>query len=201
MAVELVFTERRSDMTASRARNYARLRERVSATSRSAVDVSHYEDVDPHRLARASAIVLSGSTAAWSTRDAAELEALGEAVRGAERPTFGICGGMQLLAVYAGGAIGSSEAEHGFFPIDVHDSSDLLRGFPERAVVFQDHSDEITVLPEGFRVLASSATCAVQAFAAPARGWWGTQFHPEESDAEHPAGERVLRTFFALAKA
>jgi GMP synthase-like glutamine amidotransferase len=199
MAVELVFTERRSDMTVARAGNYARLRERVIAASRGAVDVSHYEDVDPHRLARASTIVLSGSTAAWSTRDAAELDALGEAVRAAERPTFGICGGMQLLAVYAGGAIGSSEREHGFLPIDVHDSSDLLRGLPERAVVFQDHSDEITQLPKGFRVLASSTTCAVQAFADPARRWWGTQFHPEESDAEHPAGERVLRTFFALA--
>jgi GMP synthase (glutamine-hydrolysing) len=199
MAVELVFTERRSDMTVARAGNYARLRERVAAASRSAVDVSHYEDVDPRRLARASTVVLSGSTAAWSTRDAAELDALGEAVRGAERPTFGICGGMQLLAVYAGGAIGSSDREHGFLPIDVHDSSDLLRGFPDRAVVFQDHTDEITVLPEGFRVLASSTTCAVQAFADPARRWWGTQFHPEESDAAHPAGERVLRTFFALA--
>jgi GMP synthase-like glutamine amidotransferase len=39
----------------------------------------------------------------------------------------------------------------------------------------------------------------VQAVAVPARRWWGTQFHPEEFSAEHPAGERILLTFFELA--
>ena len=201
VTVELVFTERRSDMTESRARNFERLRERVAAASGAPVDVSHYEDVSPRRLASASSIVLSGSTAAWSARDPAELEMLGEAVRAAERPTFGICGGMQLLARFAGGTIDVGKSvEHGFLPIRVDDRSDLLRDLPEDAVVFQDHTDEVGVLPEGFRVLASSEACAMQAFAAPERRWWGTQFHPEESNAEHPAGERVLGTFFTLAE-
>ena len=71
--------------------------------------------------------------------------------------------------------------------------------FPAEAVVFQDHTYEITALPEGFRVLASSPVCAIQAIADPVRRWWGTQFHPEESRPEHPSGEQVLRTFFALA--
>jgi GMP synthase (glutamine-hydrolysing) len=65
--------------------------------------------------------------------------------------------------------------------------------------VFQDHTDEITVLPEGFRVLASSDRCAIQAIADPKRRWWGTQFHPEESSAEYSVGARVLETFFELA--
>jgi GMP synthase (glutamine-hydrolysing) len=201
VTVELVFTERRSDMTESRARNYARLQERVTAASGAAVGVSHYEDVDLRRLEGASAIVLSGSTAAWSTRDATELEALGEAVRAAGRPTFGICGGMQLLARFAGGAIEVGKSmEHGFLPIRVTDRTDLLRDLPDDAIVFHDHTDEIAVLPDGFRVLASSDACAVQAFADPERRWWGTQFHPEESNAEHPAGALVLERFFELAQ-
>lgn len=200
MAVELVFTERRSDMTEARAGNYERLRERVAAASRSVVDVSHYEDVDPRRLARASTVVLSGSTAAWSTRDAAELDALGEAVRAAERPTLGVCGGMQLLARFAGGSIDvGNSVEHGFLPIHVTDRVDLLRDLPENAIVFHDHTDEIGVLPDGFRVLASSEACEVQAFADPERRWWGTQFHPEESSAEHPAGRLVFERFFELS--
>jgi GMP synthase (glutamine-hydrolysing) len=186
-------------MTEARASNYARLRERVAAASRSAVDVSHYEDVEPRRLARASSIVLSGSTAAWSARDAAELEALGDAVRAAKRPTLGICGGMQLLAVFAGGSIVTGKSvEHGFLPIHVDDRVGLLRDLPEETIVFHDHTDEIGILPDGFRVLASSEACAVQAFADPERRWWGTQFHPEESNAEHPAGALVLERFFEL---
>ena len=201
MTVELVFTERRSDMTEARASNFVRLRERLVAASGARVDVSHYEAVDPARLARASMIVLSGSTAAWSAREPAELDALGEAVRAAKRPTFGICGGMQLLARFAGGTIEVGESvEHGFLPIRVHDRSDLLRDLPEAAIVFHDHTDEIGVLPDGFRVLASSEACTVQAFAAPERRWWGTQFHPEESTPEHPEGALVLSTFYALAE-
>jgi GMP synthase (glutamine-hydrolysing) len=164
------------------------------------VHESHYEEVDAERLANADAVVLSGSSAPWSAHDARDLDRLGDAVRGTRAPVLGICAGMQLLARFAGGelAIGQS-AEHGFLPIEVHDGGGLLRGLPERPVVFHDHTDEIHLLPEGFRVLASSAACAVQAIAYPHRRWFGTQFHPEESTAEHPDGLQVLRNFAALA--
>ena len=200
MTVELVFTERRSELTEPREENYERLRARLASASGQAVDVSHYEEIDPQRLARASSVVLSGSSAPWSVRDPTELDKLGEAVLASCRPVLGICAGMQLQARFAGGAMGPSQSpERGFLPIELLDRGDLLRGLPEDVVVFQDHTDEITVLPDGFRVLAASAECAVQAIADPERRWWGTQFHPEESQPEHPAGERVLLNFFALA--
>jgi GMP synthase (glutamine-hydrolysing) len=200
VAVELVFTERRTDLTRERARNLERLRKRLVEAAGMPVAVAHYEEVDPPRIARASALVLSGSSAAWSSRDPVELARLEDAVLAAGRPVLGICAGMQLQAVFAGGSIGPCQrAEHGFLSIQVEDGSDLLQGLPTDAVVFQDHDDEIKVLPEGFRVLASSPVCAVQAIAAPRLGWWGTQFHPEESSAEHPDGARVLERFFELA--
>ena len=200
MAVVVILTERESLLTEARSRNYARLRERIADASGETVAVAHYEDVEPVQLRRASSVVLGGSSAPWSAHDPAELERLGDAVRSAERPVLGICAGMQLQAVFAGGTIGRSRAgEHGYLPIRVHDSSDLLRGLPPEAVVFHDHDDEVVVVPARFRVLASSADCAVQAIADPVRRWWGTQFHPEEFRPEDPAGEQVLRTFFALA--
>jgi GMP synthase-like glutamine amidotransferase len=200
MSVEVVFTERRSTLTEARARNYARLQERLAAASGQVIGAMHYEDVDGDRLARASSIVLSGSTTVWPERDPAELERLGDAVRAASCPVLGICAGMQLQALFAGGRIElGKEGEHGFLPIQLQDTSDLLRDLPAEVVVFQDHTYEITALPAGFRVLASSPLCAIQAIADPVRRWWGTQFHPEEFSAEHPAGEQVLRTFFALA--
>jgi len=201
VTVELVFTERRAELNTARTENLARLRERLAAASGANVEVSHYEDVVPERLASASSIVLSGSTEPWSTRDPVELDRLGEAVVAAGRPALGICAGMQLLATFAGGTIGPyGSSEHGFLPIQVHDGEGLLRGLPSEAVVFQDHDHELTALPDGFRVLASSPECAIQAIANPERRWWGTQFHPEESRPEHPAGEQVLRTFFELAR-
>lgn len=200
MAVELVFTERRVDLTPDRVRNLERLCALVEETSGGPVATTHYEDVDAVRLERADAVVLSGSTAAWASRDVGELGRLGEAVVASGRPTLGICAGMQLLTRFAGGAIElGGSVEHGFLPIRVHDRSGLLRALPEDAVVFHDHTDEIVILPEGFRVLASSEACAVQAFADPGRRWWGTQFHPEESTAEHPHGAAVVDAFFELA--
>ncbi len=199
VTVELVFTERRSELTKPRAENFERLHERLAAASGQAVEVSHYEEVDPERLACASSIVLSGSSAPWSVRDPGELNRLGEAILAASRPVLGICAGMQLQARFAGGTLGPyGSSEHGFLPIQIHDGADLLRGLPAEVVVFQDHDHEIATLPAGFRVLAASAECAIQAFADPERRWWGTQFHPEEFRPEHPAGEQVLRTFFAL---
>jgi GMP synthase (glutamine-hydrolysing) len=163
------------------------------------VGVAHYEEVDPVRLSHASAIVLSGSTAPWSVRDPAELARLGEAVRAARRPVLGICAGMQLQAVFAGGALGvSAKPERGFLPIGVDDASDLLRDLPREVIVFQDHTDEITTLPDGYRILASSSDCRIQAIADAGRRWWGTQFHPEEFTHEHPAGKQVLERFFSL---
>lgn len=200
MAVELVLTERRSELTESRARNYERLHEHLARASGSTVEVVHYEQLDPARLARAETIVLSGSSAPWAAHDPADLARLGKAVLAAERPVLGICAGMQLQAVFAGGQIGPSKVpERGFLPIEIVDGDDLLRDLPGEIVVFQDHGDEISRLPQGFRVLASSAHCAVQAIADTERRWWGTQFHPEESSREHPAGEQVLGNFFRLA--
>jgi GMP synthase (glutamine-hydrolysing) len=199
VAVELVFTERRADLTPDRVRNLERLVALLEEASGRTVATSHYEDVDSARLERADAVVLSGSTAAWASRDVGELAGLGEAVIASGRPTLGICAGMQLLARFAGGAIElGGSVEHGFLPIRVLDRSGLLHALPEDAVVFHDHTDEIVVLPEGFRVLASSEVCAVQAFADPARRWWGTQFHPEEATAEHPHGAGVVEAFFDL---
>jgi GMP synthase (glutamine-hydrolysing) len=129
-----------------------------------------------------------------------ELETLGEALRAAAGPVLGICAGMQLQAVFAGGAIAPSPTpEHGYAPIEVDDRGGLLSGLPTRAVVFHDHDDEIVSLPDGFRVIASSTRCAIQAIADLERRWWGTQFHPEEWNTTHPDGEAVLRRFFELA--
>jgi GMP synthase-like glutamine amidotransferase len=160
----------------------------------------HY--LDP--LPAAAAYVLSGSGAPWRLHDSSDLERVGEALRSCRRPVLGLCAGMQLQAMAAGGTVApmkrrGAAPERGFLEVHLDDRGDLFRDLPERIVVRQDHEDEVTLLPPGFAVLASSPACAIQAVADRERDWWGTQFHPEWYSREHPLGRRVLEAFFRLA--
>jgi GMP synthase (glutamine-hydrolysing) len=199
-SVTFVITEHRSYLGEERTAGYEQIRRLLETTAGRPVQSVHYLDVQRFGP---GPVVLSGSSAPWETHDPADLERLGHAVRAANGPVFGICGGLQLLTWFAGGAVEPMAAagrppEMGYLPLEVIDDSDLLTGLPAEATVFQDHRDEITELPEGFRVLARTAACEIQAIAAPERRWWGTQFHPERFDARHPDGGRVIENFFAL---
>lgn len=199
-AVTFVVTEHHSHLGDDRRRHYEEIRVRLEEMAGRPVRSIHYPEVD--RLGPGP-VVLSGSGASWSVHEPTALERLGAAVRAADAPMFGICAGLQLLARFADGcvkpmAVAGRPPEVGYLPLEVLDSSDLLAGLPEQATVYQDHRDEITKLPEGFRVLARTRGCAIQAAAAPDRRWWGTQFHPECFDAEHPDGSRVIMNFFEL---
>lgn len=103
------------------------------------------------------------------------------------RPVLGICLGAQMLAVAMGGHVEPSRSggELGLRKIDLNYESrkdPLFAGMPSPAEAAQWHDDEITELPRGALLLASSATCSVQAFRMGERSW-GVQFHPEASGA------------------
>ena len=198
-----VVTEHPSYLTKARTQGYERIRRLLERLAERPVDAVHYLDVE---ALDADVVVLSGSKAPWAAHAPADLARLGDAVVASRRPVFGICAGVQLLTMFAGGEVRPmSESgrlpERGYLPLEVLDDRDLLQGLAPIATVFQDHEDEITILPGDFRVLARTSGCESQAIAAPDRLWWGTQFHPECSDAGHPDGERVLRNFFALVEA
>lgn len=198
-AVGFVVTEHPGALTRERTGHYERIRRRLERVAGRAVRSVAYTEAD--ELSDAPALVLSGSFAPWAAHDPSALDRLGEVVRSFDGPVLGICAGVQLQARFAGGAVGRAARaiESGFFPVDVLDDGDLLRGLAPRVSVYHHHGDEITSLPRGFRLLASSQYCRVEAIADPSRRWWGTQFHPEEFSSQHPDGERVLRNFFELA--
>jgi GMP synthase-like glutamine amidotransferase len=199
MPTTLVVTEHSSFLTPAALTRYETIRKRLEILAGAAVRTAHYEEVGS--LRNADAVVLSGSFAPWADHAPDAIDRLGDVVRGYDGPVLGICAGMQLQAMFAGGRVahGRVAIETGFSSIDVIDDDGLLRGLPAPVEVYQHHSDEIVELPAGFRVVARSATCAIEAIVDPARRWWGTQFHPEAFDAAHPAGEQILRNFFDLA--
>ena len=200
MNILFVATEHDRYLNAARRQRYERAAQVFRELAGVPPTLVHYTDRDlypPH----ADAIVLSGSDAPWAEHNDGDLQQLRDFVAGCGRPVLGICAGMQLLAQCAGGAVDhAAESERGFLPIDVHDQDGLLHSLPERVTVYQSHTDEITVLPEHFRVLASSPESRIQAIAADSLGFWGTQFHPERATDEHPYGLVVLQNFLALAR-
>ena len=112
----------------------------------------------------------------------AEKALIREAVEGRGLPFLGLCLGHQLLAEALGGEVGPSKTpEIGIMDVQMTEegaSGVWMDGLPEMFKVLQWHSAEVTKLPVGASVLATSPACTVQAMK------WGTrafsaQFHVE----------------------
>ena len=109
-------------------------------------------------------------------------------------PILGICYGHQLLAFLAGGKIAPADAgsEYGKTAIEVKKSV-LFENVPESSICWMSHTDTVTLLPDGFRAIASSARCPCAAMADEKRRLFGVQFHPEVTHTEY--GKQILHNF------
>jgi GMP synthase-like glutamine amidotransferase len=196
--VEFVITEHPPAITAGREEHYEQLRERLEDLAGVAVSTRRYDD--PADLEDAAAVVLSGSFEPWSVHSPQALAGLGERVRRYGGPVLGICAGMQLQVMFAGGTVGPrTNPEVGFEMVELLKEDPLFDGLGPAPVVYEHHAEDVRAVPEEVEVLARSPGCAVEAIAVPHRRWWGTQFHPECFSDEHPDGARILANFFALA--
>jgi len=112
-------------------------------------------------------------------------------------PVLGICYGAQLTTLLLGGqVIPADRREYGRASLKVTGDGDgLFHGFTpgEEIAVWMSHGDRVQALPDGFTVTGESANCPAAAMAAPARKFWGVQFHPEV--AHTPRGGEILANF------
>lgn len=109
-------------------------------------------------------------------------------------PILGICYGVQLMAYSTGGQVVPCEvSEYGRTKVEVDDGCPLFYGMKKDQIGLMSHTDQVGVLPDGFKSVAHTATCPNAAIADDKRKFYGTQFHPEVENT--PNGTEMIHNF------
>lgn len=112
-------------------------------------------------------------------------------------PVLGICYGAQLTAKEFGGRVDkSNKREYGRAKLLKQKEDVLLQNIADHSQVWMSHSDSITVLPEGFELLATTDSIPIAAFkknGAQSKALYGLQFHPEVYHSTE--GKKIIHNF------
>jgi GMP synthase (glutamine-hydrolysing) len=137
------------------------------------------------------AIILSGSPNSVYDAEAPKPDT---AVWTGRIPVLGICYGAQLMAHELGGdVLPADHREYGPANVRITEDDGLFGGVEREQPVWMSHGDSITRLPEGFQATAQTDSTPYAGLAAPDRGLYGIQFHPEV--VHTPKGRDILRNF------
>lgn len=109
-------------------------------------------------------------------------------------PVLGICYGHQLTAYTLGGNVESPDIrEYGKKDVKLDTSSLLFDGIKEVDQSWMSHTDYVSQVPEGFKVIGTTDQCPVAAMENAEKRIYGVQFHPE---VEHTLfGKQMLSNF------
>ena len=180
--------------------------------------IVRYNHVTPELLRRleARAVFVSGNGTDADQYDAADQAGLRAVFKEKAWPTFGFCGGFQVMAETYGvllERIGPLEAgevdpqpkmapgmkkEFGYEPVQITKPHPLLAGLGDAPIMRHAHSWEIKEVPDGFGVYAATAITPIQLIIHQELPLVGTQFHPEYYTNEHPAGRILIENFCRL---
>lgn len=117
-------------------------------------------------------------------------------------PVLGICYGMQTMAVQLGGEVAAANhREFGYAQVRARGHTRLLDQIEDHVSaegyglldVWMSHGDQVTLLPPGFVLMASTGTAPIAGMADESRGYYALQFHPEVTHTLQ--GMRILERF------
>ncbi|HLJ20031.1 MAG TPA: gamma-glutamyl-gamma-aminobutyrate hydrolase family protein [Stellaceae bacterium] len=224
MIVYIGFAQR--DEWTGWAQTYARHAQRFEAASGGAPClVVPFYHVCPDLLARLapSAVVMSGFARSFQDYDVQSFYPVADLLEHAvDTPILALCGSHQLTGFLFNGTLRTAGRledepmrrrragepivnpdyhpdffmERGFYELDLHVDDPLFAGCGRPPVVYESHYCETKTLPPGFRLLASTPDCRIQAMRHETRPLVGLQFHPEDYSDRFPDGRRILENFF-----
>ncbi len=109
-------------------------------------------------------------------------------------PILGICYGIQVMTHVLGGTVTRADKrEYGVVPVDIDNSSCLFNGLDTKNNCLMSHTDFVSKVPEGFKVIGKTATCPVAAMENADKKFYGIQFHAEVNNTVN--GIHILKNF------
>ena len=110
-------------------------------------------------------------------------------------PVLGLCYGAQLMQHVLGGKVEKAEvSEYGKTEvlIDKKDSK-LFENVSEKTICWMSHTDYISQVAPGFKIIAHTADCPVAAAECSEKNLYAIQFHPEVLHTQE--GTKMLHNF------
>lgn len=114
-------------------------------------------------------------------------------------PVLGICYGAQLMSHMLGGTVKSAQTREYGKTIVKLEESPLFEGIDSTGVCWMSHTDYVSEVPEGFRIIGTTEACPVAAYGNDERKLYGVQFHPEVNHTVF--GEKMLGNFLKICGA
>ena len=117
-------------------------------------------------------------------------------------PVLGICFGMYAIAEALGGKVeGGHKREFGYAEVRARGHTRLFDGIQDYTTpeghgmlhVWMSHGDNVTEMPPGFKLMASTESCPIAGMADEERRFYAVQFHPEVTHTKQ--GRAILDRF------
>lgn len=167
------------------------LRRRFEALG-SETDTADVASVPDRAGDRYQALVLSGTKVRAFDRD--HYRPLVDLVMNTDVPVFGICGGMQIIAVANGARLVEGPQRVGGYEVQVDPADPLFAYVKPTVTVFHRHTLYVREAPAGFRAIGRSGPAPVEFLRSDDGRVYGSQAHLEfRSD-----GMEILRGFTQL---
>ncbi|MFE6053651.1 type 1 glutamine amidotransferase [Kitasatospora sp. NPDC056446] len=158
----------------------------------SETDVVRADAVPSGLGGRYQAVVLSGTKVRAYDREF--YRPLVDLVMTADVPVFGICGGMQIIAVANGGELAEGPQRVGGFEVQVDTEEPLFTHVKPTVTVFHRHTLYLQKAPAGFRSIGRSEHAPVEFLRSEDGRILGSQAHLEF----RKDGLEILRGFAQL---
>ncbi len=109
-------------------------------------------------------------------------------------PILGICYGMQLMTHTLGGTVTRADKrEYGVLPVEIDNSSLLFKGLNNVNECLMSHTDFVSTVPSGFKVIGKTSTCPTAAMENVDKNFYAIQFHPEVNNTVN--GTTIIKNF------